>query len=340
MTAAGRYDTLQRLLSRLDRRTRDRLLEHLATMPPARGRAASPMRAMLLQLCNRRRAHSRRLWARWLEPVTLRDPALLAIATPLPGCIHLADTAGWWAALSRRMGGTPADIQHGVERRLAHASLDGVLTSDEATGWSEALRERSLEVIRSLRKDAGARMAFLEDANAERALAAEALSPSGDAPQRTLGDLDLDTLTTALSVAPAWQRLGGRAATMEVDDLLASVRSALTSGGISPDAMALYAVAGLYARRDPLLGAALRALLPLPLVEAAVAGLSAGAEDFRLPLSELEPMSGTQVRGLDGGLRALFDAAMASGHPLSPADAKRLGRALAGVVDVHAPTGP
>ncbi len=333
-----RYDTVRRLLSRLDRQTRARLLNHLADSPGHDGSPASPVRLMLLQLLSsRRRAHTRRLWGRWLEPVMLRDPTLLTIHTPLPGCIRAADLPGWWTALSRRMGDTPSDIQAAIEDRLLEAPLDRVMASDEAAGWSDLLRFRSVVIMREVRSDPAALASFLDDANAERFRSNTGHNGKADALPRALDIADFDTLATALHVAPAWRRLPGRAALMEVDDLLNTVRDALTGGGIPPDAMALYAVAGLYAHRDPLLGAALRALLPLPLVEAAVSRMAdCGDEDEASP-TDVEPLRSGQARGLDHGLRALFDTATASGHPLTPEEAKRLGRALAGVVDVHRP---
>lgn len=342
---AGRYDAVRRILSRLDRQTRTRLLEHLASMPVSDGRPMSPLRAMLLQLLtNRRREHTRRLWARWLEPVMQRDPTLLGITAPLPGTvpgfIHSGDLTGWWRALARRMGDVPASIQSCIEDRLIEAPFDHVMATDEAARWSDFLRLRSLAILQGLRSDPKALAAFLDDANAPRVPAGIDGPAAEDRPHRLLSSPDVDTLTIALRVAPAWQRFGGRAAAMEVEDLLLCVRRALSGGGMPPDAMALYAVAGLYARRDPLLGAALRALLPLPLVEAAVDWLAACAGGT-LPAAatDIPAWHHDQLPGLDHGLRALFDTAMTSGRPLTPADAKRLGRALAGVVDVHAPHG-
>jgi len=333
-----RYDTVRRLLSRLDRQTRARLLDHLADSSSHDGHPASPMRLMLLQLLSsRRRAHTRRLWARWLEPVMLRDPALLTTHTPLPGCIRTADLSGWWTALSRRMGDTPSEIQTAIEDRLLEAPLDRVMASDEAARWSDLLRFRSLAVLREVRNEPASLASFLDDANAERLRSNPSRCWTEDKPPRALDIVDFDTLATALRVSPAWRRLPGRAALMEVDDLLATVRDALTGGGVPPDAMAFYAVAGLYAHRDPLLGAALRALLPLPLVEAAVSRLADCGDEIESSPTDVEPLRAGQARGLDHGLRALFDTATASGHPLTPAEAKRLGRALAGVVDVRRP---
>lgn len=333
-----RYDTLRRLLSRLDRQTRARLLDHLADSPSHGGLPASPLRMMLLQfLSSRRRAHTRRLWARWLEPVMLRDPALLAMHTPLPGCIRAADLCGWWTALSRRMGDTPSGIQAAIEDRLLEAPLDRVMASDEAAGWSDLLRCRSLAIMREVRSDPAALASFLADANAERYRNNPGHGGKAEGLPRALDIADFDTLSTALRVAPSWRRLPGRAVLMDVDDLLATVRDALTGDGIPPDAMALYAVAGLYAQRDPLLGAALRALLPLPLVEAAVSRLADCGDGTASSPTDVEPFRTGQAPGLDHGLRALFDTATASGHPLTPTEAKRLGRALAGVVDVHRP---
>ena len=333
-----RYDTVRLLLARLDRQTRARLLDHLANAPGHGGHPASPMRLMLLQiLSSRRRAHTRRLWARWLEPVMQRDPSLLTIHTPLPGCIRTSDLPGWWTALSRRMGDTPSRIQTAIEDRLLEAPLDRVMASDEAAGWSDLLRFRSVAVMREVRSDPAALASFLDDANAERFRSNPGRSGKTEALPRALDITDFDTLATALHVAPALRRLPGRAVLMEVDDLLTTVRDALTGGGIPPDAIALYAEAGLYAHRDPLLGAALRALLPLPLVEAVVSRLADCGDESEASPTDVEPLRAGAARGLDHGLRALFDTATASGHPLTPAEAKRLGRALAGVVDVHRP---
>ncbi|MDQ2105567.1 hypothetical protein [Azospirillum isscasi] len=267
-TPIGRYAAFRRLLSRLDRgadaaRTADRP-------------AGLPMRAMLLGLLSsRRRAHTRRLWARWLEPVMLRDPALLAITEPLPGCIRVIDTAGWWPALSRRMDDLPATVQTRLEDRLAEGALERVLASPEMAGWAETLRNRSLAVLDAVRTNPTTLALFLEEANAHRMRAASALTfPGGVAALRPLDGADVETLATALRLSDSWRMLGGRAPDMEIDELLACVRGALTGGGVPPEAMALFAVAGLYTRRDPLLGAALRALLPLPLVDAAASWLT------------------------------------------------------------------
>lgn len=327
----GRYAAFRQFLSRLD---------HGADRPrTADGVAGLPMRAMLLGLLSsRRRAHTRRLWARWLEPVMLRDPALLTVADPLPGCIRVIDTAGWWPALSRRMDDLPATVQTRLENRLADGALGRVLASPEMVDWAETLRDRSLAVLDALRTDPTALALFLEEANAHRMRAASALAiPGGVAMLRPLDGADVETLATALRLSDSWRALGGRAPDMEIDELLACVRGALTGGGVPPEAMALFAVAGLYTRRDPLLGAALRALLPLPLVDAAAAWLTAHTAESDGAVADVPPLGGGQVQGLDRGLRDLFEAALCSGRPLSPTDAKRLGRALAGVVDV-APT--
>ncbi len=357
---AGRYDTVRRLLLRLDRRTRATLLTHLGDSSAA-DRPPSPMRAMVVQLLkSRRQDHACRLWERWLEPVMLRDPDLRAAPLPPPGLIHAGDLGGWWTALSRRMGAVPDSIRSCIEDRLTDATLEEVLASDEAARWSDFLRLRSLAILQGLQGDPGALAAFLDDANEERLRSAcGTVAPDEASPLRRpahpqsahphsirrLVAADLGTLTTALRVAPAWQRLAGPAAGMEVEDLLAGVRGVLTGGGMPPDAMALYAVAGMYARHDPLLAAALRALLPLPLVDAAVAWMAGGGNGGgnggggAVPSAPngVPPMRADQARGLDHGLRTLFDTALSSGRPLSPMDAKRLGRALAGVVDVHTP---
>ncbi|MCW2236561.1 hypothetical protein [Azospirillum canadense] len=352
---AGRYDTVRRLLLRLDRRTRATLLTHLGNASAAADRPPSPMRAMLLQLLkSRREDHARRLWERWLEPVMLRDPELRGAPVPPPGLIHAGDLGGWWTALSRRMGAAPDSIRSCIEDRLTDATLEEVLASDEAARWSDFLRLRSLAILQGLQGDPGALAAFLDDANEEHLRSAcGTVAPDEASPLRRPAHLqsahphstrrlvaaDLRTLTTALRVAPAWQRLAGPAAGMEVEDLLAGVRGVLTGGGMPPDAMALYAVAGMYARHDPLLAAALRALLPLPLVDAAVAWMAGSSSGGAVPPAPngVPPMRADQARGLDHGLRTLFDTALSSGRPLSPMDAKRLGRALAGVVDVHTP---
>ncbi|MBP2290889.1 hypothetical protein [Azospirillum rugosum] len=362
---AGRYDTVRRLLSRLDQQTCAKLLDHLGDLPADDDRPVSPMRAMLIQLLRSRRwEHTRRLWARWLEPVILRDPRLLGTPTPPPGLIHAGDLPGWWTALSRRMGEVPAGIRSCIEERLSHATLGEVLASDEAARWSDFLRLRSLAILQGLHNDPAALAAFLDDANAERLRSACGSAAPDLWSARKLTAADAATLTTALRVAPSWPRLGGRAADAEVEDLLSGVRGVLTGGGMPPDAMALYAVAGMYAQQDPLLAAALRALLPLPLVDAAVAWLASRGGAGMTVATGLPPMHADQThanqihadqlhaghiraaqmradqaRGLDHGLRALFDTALSSGRPLSPADAKRLGRALAGVVDVHSPQG-
>ena len=332
----SRYATFRRLLSRLD---------HGAGIGPERTAGEStgqPVRAMLRGLLSsRRRAHTRRLWARWLEPVMLRDPALLAIAEPLPGCVRVVDTAGWWPALSRRMDDLPATVQSRLDDRLASGALDRVLASAEMTGWAETLRSGSLSVLDAVRTDPAALALFLEEANAHRMRAASALAiPGGVAALRPLDGADVETLAAALRLSDGWRTLGGRAADMEIDELLACVRGALTGGSMAPEAMALFAVAGLYSRRDPLLGAALRALLPLPLVDAAAAwltahgnGAKAHAERAGDGFAGLPSLGGGQAETLDRGVRDLFEAATRSGRPVSPADAKRLGRALAGVAD-------
>ena len=76
-------------------------------------------------------------------------------------------------------------------------------------------------------------------------------------------------------------------------------------------------MAGLYARRDPVLGAALRALMPLPLVEDAVGALDAFAIAGQGTAPELRSLPAASAVGLDRGLMA-----------------------LAGVVDRPAPTSP
>ncbi|MBP2310814.1 hypothetical protein [Azospirillum soli] len=331
---AGRYDKVRQLLSRLDRKTRARLFDELVAQPTKAASPTSPMMAMLLDvLTGRRRSHARRLWTRWLEPVMVRDRALLSVRTPLPGCIRLADAAGWWVALSRRMGDTPADIQDRMEECAASAPLDRVLASEEAERWSETLRCKSLAALEALHDDPTERVAVLAEANAERAR----MAPNG-VPARPLDASDLLTLTAALRAGPDLRRLGGAAQSMDIDRLIALVRDALTGCGAPPDAMALFAVAGLYARRDPVLGAALRALMPLPLVENAVTALDAFGVGGQGTASEVRSLPAAPATGLDRGLMALFDAASDSGRPLSPDDAKRLGRALAGVVDSPAPT--
>lgn len=310
---AGRYDKVRQLLSRLDRKTRARLFDEMVARPAAKSSPASPMMNMLLDvLTGRRRSHARRLWTRWLEPVMLRDRALLTVRTPLPGCIRLADAAGWWVALSRRMGDTPADIQDCIEDRTASAPLDRILTSEDAEGWSETLRRTSVAVLETLSDDPAERAAVLAEANAERAR----MTPAG-VPARPLDASDLLTLAAALRAGPDLRRLGESAQAMDIDRLIALVRDALVGSGAPPDAIALFAVAGLYARRDPVLGAALRALMPLPLVEDAVGALDAFAIAGQGTAPELRSLPAASAVGLDRGLMA-----------------------LAGVVDRPAPTSP
>ncbi|ALJ35575.1 hypothetical protein D9623_09280 [Azospirillum brasilense] len=304
--SAGRYAAFRRLLSRFDHRPG----------PPqtAERPATAPVRAMLLGLLSsRRRAHTRRLWARWLEPVMLRDPVLLSVADPLPGCIRVIDTAGWWPALSRRMDDLPATVQTRLENRLTDGALDRVLASPEMVDWAEILRDRSLAVLDALRPDPGALALFLEEANTHRMRAASTLAiPGGVAALRPLDGTDMDTLAAALRLSDGWRTLGGRAPDMEIDELLACVRGAMVNGSVPPEAMALFAVAGLYTRRDPLLGAALRALLPLPLVDAAAAWLTAHTEETEGGVIEMSPFGGGPARGGDRGLGDLFEAARRS----------------------------
>lgn len=324
---AGRYAAFRRFLSRFDHR-------------PGAARAAErppglPVRAMLLGLLSsRRQAHTRRLWARWLEPVMLRDPVLLTIADPLPGCIRVLDTAGWWPALSRRMDDLPATLQTRLDNRLADGALDRVLASPEMVDWAETLRDRSLTVLDALRTDPAALALFLEEANTHRMRAASALAiPGGVVALRPLDGADVETLTAALRLSDSWRALGGRAPDMEIDELLACVRGALADDGIPPEAMALFAVAGLYTRRDPLLGAALRALLPLPLVDSAAAWLTAHSEETDGGVSDLPLPGGGPAHGSDRGLRDLLEAARRSGPSLPTAPAQRLASPLAGAMN-------
>ncbi|MBY3753337.1 hypothetical protein GBZ26_19710 [Azospirillum formosense] len=313
----GRYAAFRRFLS---------CFEHSPGPSRTTERSTSqPMRAMLLGLLtSRRRAHTRRLWARWLEPVMLRDPALLSIADPLPGCIRVVDTAGWWPALSRRMDDLPVTVQNRLDNRLADGALERVLASPEMVDWAETLRERSLAVLDALRTDPGALAQFLEEANTHRMRAASTLViPGGVAALRPLDGTDVDTLVAALRLSDGWRTLGGRAPDMEIDELLACVRGAMADGSVPPEAMALFAVAGLYTHRDPLLGAALRALLPLPLVDAAAAWLTAHTEETGDGITEASSPGGGPAQGFDRGLRDLFEAARRSGHPLSPMDTGR-----------------
>ncbi|CAO3443803.1 hypothetical protein [Azospirillum argentinense] len=325
---AGRYAAFRRFLSRFDRRPD-------ATRTADRP-AGLPVRAMLLGLLSsRRQAHTRRLWARWLEPVMLRDPVLLSVAEPLPGCIRVLDTAGWWPALSRRMDDLPATVQTRLENQLVDGALDRVLASAEMVDWAEVMRERSLTVLDALRTDPAALALFLEEANTHRMRAASTLAiPGGVAALRPLDGTDVDTLATALRLSDRWRVLGGRAPDMEIDELLACVRGAMANDSVPPEAMALFAVAGLYTRRDPLLGAALRALLPLPLVDAAAAWLTAHSEETDGAVTDLPTHGGNPTRGLDRGLRDLYEAARRSGDSPPPAPAERLGHPLAGVVNV------
>ncbi|MBB3263845.1 hypothetical protein FHW79_001441 [Azospirillum sp. OGB3] len=327
----GRYGAFRRFLSRFDRRPG---ASRTADRP-----AGLPVRAMVLGLLSsRRQAHTRRLWARWLEPVMLRDPALLSVADPLPGCIRVLDTAGWWPALSRRMDDLPATVQNRLENRLADGALDRVLASPEMVNWAESLRDRSLTVLDALRTDPAALALFLEEANTHRMRAASALAiPGGVVALRPLDGADVETLTTALRLSDSWRMLGGRAPDMEIDELLACVRGAMANDSVPPEAMALFAVAGLYTRRDPLLGAALRALLPLPLVDAAAAWLTAHSEERNGSASNL-PMLGSGPAPADRGLRDLFEAARRSGDP-SPALIRRPGHSMAGVADLSGTQG-
>ncbi|TWA81475.1 hypothetical protein FBZ83_108367 [Azospirillum brasilense] len=320
----GRYAAFRRFLSRFDHR-------------PGAARAAErsaglPVRAMLLGLLSsRRQAHTRRLWARWLEPVMLRDPALLSIADPLPGCIRVLDTAGWWPALSRRMDDLPATVQNRLDNRLADGALDRVLASPEMVDWAEVLRDRSLTVLDALRTDPTALALFLEEANTHRMRAASALAiPGGVVTLRPLDGADVETLAAALRLSDGWRTLGGRAPDMEIDELLACVRGAMANDSVPPEAMALFAVAGLYARRDPLLGAALRALLPLPLVDSAAAWLTAHSEEADGGVSDTPMRGGSPAHAPDRGLRDLFEAARRSGQSLSAPPASP----LAGVMNI------
>ncbi|AWJ84965.1 hypothetical protein TSH58p_16420 [Azospirillum sp. TSH58] len=323
----GRYAAFRRFLSRFD--------HHPGASRAADRTVGLPVRAMLLGLLSsRRQAHTRRLWARWLEPVMLRDPVLLSVAEPLPGCIRVLDTAGWWPALSRRMDDLPATVQNRLENRLVNGALDRVLASPEMVDWADVLRDRSLAVLDALRTDPTALALFLEEANTHRMRAASTLAiPGGVAMLRPLDGMDVDTLAAALRLSDGWRTLGGRAPDMEIDELLACVRGALASDSVPPEAMALFAVAGLYTRRDPLLGAALRALLPLPLVDAAAAWLTAHSEETDGGVSDLTALGGGPARGSDRGLRDLFEAARRSGQSPSPASAERLGLPMAGAVD-------
>ncbi|KAA0688730.1 hypothetical protein [Azospirillum brasilense] len=308
--SVGRYAVFRRILSCFEQSS--------GSSRTAERSASQPMRALLLGLLSsRRRAHTRRLWARWLEPVMLRDPALLSIADPLPGCIRVIDTAGWWPALSRRMDDLPVTVETRLENRLGDGVLDRVLASPEMVDWAESLRERSLAVLDALRTDPGALALFLEEANTHRMRAASTLAiPGGVAALRPLDGTDVDTLASALRLSDGWRALGGRAPDMEIDELLACVRGAITDGSVPPEAMALFAVAGLYTHRDPLLGAALRALLPLPLVDAAAAWLTAHTEETADGVTDASPFGSGPARGFDRGLH-LFEAARRSENALS-----------------------
>ncbi|CAO3421267.1 hypothetical protein [Azospirillum argentinense] len=329
----GRYAAFRRFLSCFDRRP--------GVSPATERPAGLPVRAMLLGLLSsRRQAHTRRLWARWLEPVMLRDPALLSVPDPLPGCIRVLDTAGWWPALSRRMDDLPATVQNRLENRLVDGALDRVLASPEMVDWAEVLRERSLAVLDALRTDPAALALFLEEANTHRMRAASTLAiPGGVVALRALDGTDVDTLAAALRLSDGWRALGGRAPDMEIDELLACVRGALANDSVPPEAMALFAVAGLYTRRDPLLGAALRALLPLPLVDAAAAWLTAHTEDTDSGVTDFPMHGGISTRGLDRGLRDLYEAARRSGDFPSPAHARRPEHPLSGAMNITATPG-
>ncbi|WP_188259449.1 hypothetical protein [Azospirillum tabaci] len=329
----SRCAAFRRFLSRFDHRPG----ASRAADPPA----SLPVRAMLLGLLSsRRQAHTRRLWARWLEPVMLRDPVLLSVADPLPGCIRVLDTAGWWPALSRRMDDLSATVQNRLDNRLAEGALDRVLASPEMVNWAEVLRDRSLAVLDALRTDPTALALFLEEANSHRMRAASTLAiPGGVAALRPLDGTDVDTLTAALRLSDGWRTLGGRAPDMEIDELLACVRGALSNDSVPPEAMALFAVAGLYTRRDPLLGAALRALLPLPLVDSAAAWLTAHSEETDGGASGLPVLGGSTAHGSDRGLRDLFEAARRSGQSLSAPPAGQLAPPLAGVMNASGTPG-
>ncbi|HYD70364.1 hypothetical protein [Azospirillum sp.] len=196
-TVESRVERVRRLLRNLDRRTVSRLFDAVAPDPRDGGARPAHVGAALLEVLNgRRRAHARRLWTRWVEPVMLRDAVTLAHPQPTPGCIHFIDTAGWWAALSRRMAPLVAEIQDTAAARAQRMPLDAVLASPDAARWTEDLRRGSLSELDALRDSPIARCAVLAEVNAERQRLAAGID------LRLLGDGDLMAFRAMLESPP------------------------------------------------------------------------------------------------------------------------------------------
>lgn len=201
-TVESRVERVRHLLHRLDRKTVARLFDAVAGRPDAWGadtnaRASNVSTALLDALKGQRRAHAHRLWTRWFEPMMVRDTATLARRRPASGTIHFVDTAGWWMALSRRMGPLVAEIQDAAAERAARQPLDHVLASEEAAHWTHALRRHTLTELEALQHCPLARCAVLAEVNAERQRLAQGVD------LRLLNDGDLLAFISILERAPA-----------------------------------------------------------------------------------------------------------------------------------------
>ncbi|HEY0838063.1 MAG TPA: hypothetical protein VGE72_29395 [Azospirillum sp.] len=196
-TVESRVERVRRLLHSLDRRTVTRLFDAVATRPDAGGGRPAHVGAALLDVLNgRRRAHARRLWTTWIEPVMLRDAVTLAQPQPVPGCVHFVDAAGWWAALSRRMAPLVTEIQETATERAQRVPLDQVLASADAARWTRELRRHTLAELEALSDSPLARCAVLAEVNAERQRLAAGID------LRLLGDGDLIGFKAMLENAP------------------------------------------------------------------------------------------------------------------------------------------
>lgn len=196
-TVESRVERLRRLLHGLDRRTVTRLFDAVAPQPGSADARPAHIGAALLEVLNgRRRAHARRLWTRCVEAVMLRDAVTLARPTPVPGCVHFVDAAGWWAALSPRMAPLVEEIQETAAARAGRMPLDSVLASPDAARWTEDLRRRTVAELESLRDSPLTRCAVLAQVNAERQRLAAGID------LRLLGDGDLIAFKAVFERAP------------------------------------------------------------------------------------------------------------------------------------------
>ena len=243
---------------------------------------AEPVARMLVGMLNGRRSeHARRVWTGLFDALILRDDAVLTSGVRLAGALHLADVSAWWFALAPRMGAQINRVQETVTRLAKEQPLNEIFASAEAQSWAEELRQRSLAVLARLRAAPAEATAFLNEVSGFRA---EIVKRHGVRQREGVSRSDMEVMETILQAAPAWA--GQPLPSLLHGDPVRLALDMARRGDCKREGAAMFAVAGLHRRDDPVLASRLYEAFPTPVAKDAIIGrLLVAAETLKATLT-------------------------------------------------------